>query len=260
METALTSSTTDESVSKDGSSHGQPKEPERISTTPFFRTYSNDHCVWSSVNDYNEYRMPERMDGWTVVDIGAHIGSFSWLAVNRGAAHVIAMEPHPYNYSALLKNIEGLQGRVQPMQMAAWRSDRDIEWLSMINPWEHDHAAGGGFNTGGVSVMCRDLGAGIIRVLGVPLNVILRDYESVDVLKIDCEASEFPILLTCTELHRCKRIVGEYHENIPDYEYGRVNGIKHYNYGHIERRLTEVGFNVEIPNPGPMGLFYATRQ
>lgn len=236
------------------------KMSEQISTQAFFRNGTNDAQVWHHVVNVNEYKIPERIDGWTVLDIGAHIGSFVHLCIQRGAAQVVAIEAHPENYRALLRNIEGMDnGRVIPMHLAAWRSDRTVEWLPIINPWQPDPGAGGGINTGGASVMCEDLGKGTTRVMGVPLNAILQGMATVDLLKIDAEASEFPILLTCTELHRVKRIAGEYHEYIVNMDHVRVNGIKHYTRDILYRHLTDVGFKVEFPDAGPMGLFFASR-
>jgi FkbM family methyltransferase len=41
------------------------------------------------------------------VDVGAHVGYYSVLAARAGA-EVIAVEPDPYNYAALSKNVRGL--------------------------------------------------------------------------------------------------------------------------------------------------------
>jgi FkbM family methyltransferase len=233
---------------------------EHISTKAHFRPNTNDEQVWHHVVDVNEYRIPERINGWTVLDVGAHIGSFVHLCVERGAAQVIALEPHPANYRALMGNIEGLDnGRVMPMQLAAWRSDQPIQWLPMINPWQPDPGAGGGLDAGGTSLMREGVGTSTVNVLAVPFNEILRGMAQVDLMKIDCEAAEFPILLTCTELHRIKRIAGEYHEILVKLDHARVNGIQHYTRELIYRQLTDVGFKVEFPSIGPMGLFFATR-
>ena len=43
-------------------------------------------------------RMPERLDGWSVLDIGAWDGFFSLEAERRGAARVVAVDP-PFDFA-----------------------------------------------------------------------------------------------------------------------------------------------------------------
>lgn len=47
-----------------------------------------------------------------VLDIGAHIGTFSRDAVSRGAREVVAVEPGPDNIVLLRRNVDGLPVRV----------------------------------------------------------------------------------------------------------------------------------------------------
>jgi hypothetical protein len=50
-----------------------------------------------------------------------------------------------------------------------------------------------------------------IEVAAIGLDSVLRRFDQVHILKLDCEGSEYPILMTCTELHRVEHILGEYH-------------------------------------------------
>ncbi len=61
--------------------------------------------VWSSVCNRNEYRLPDSLAGQTVVDLGGHIGSFARACLDRGAEHVLSVEPLPANCQAFRHNL-----------------------------------------------------------------------------------------------------------------------------------------------------------
>jgi len=61
--------------------------------------------------------------GMTIVDIGASIGFFSFYASQKvgSTGRVIAFEPEPTSYRALVENIEANQAiNVMPVQMGLW--------------------------------------------------------------------------------------------------------------------------------------------
>lgn len=51
------------------------------------------------------------------VDVGAHVGYYSVLAALAGV-EVVALEPDPYNYAALVKNVDGLAVDTRPAAVA----------------------------------------------------------------------------------------------------------------------------------------------
>ena len=59
-------------------------------SVPFcLRPGTNDEAIYNSVVTQNEYRLPKALQlDAVVVDIGVHIGSFSHLALTRGAGAV----------------------------------------------------------------------------------------------------------------------------------------------------------------------------
>ena len=61
--------------------------------------------MWKEVHDWNEYGLP---DGFTaddvIVDVGAHICSFTRACLDRGAGIVIACEPYPLSFELLKQN------------------------------------------------------------------------------------------------------------------------------------------------------------
>jgi len=75
-----------------------------------------------------------------VVDVGAHVGTFTLLATHsalkaHGDAHVVSVEPVSVNYRALLNNIEinGLRRYVVPFKfaVAARPGIAEVEWLGI---------------------------------------------------------------------------------------------------------------------------------
>ncbi len=85
-------------------------------------------------------------------------------------------------------------------------------------------------------------------------------------MKVDCEGSEFPILLTSRLLARVERIVGEYHE-IPQEqmellpEGTRVDGVDSYSIETLAARLRAAGFHVSVrPVSSRRGIFDAVRE
>ena len=46
------------------------------------------------------------------------------------------------------------------------------------------------------------------------MDSILKDYEKINLLKIDAEGSEYEILMNSTLIERVENIVGEYHDYI----------------------------------------------
>lgn len=159
-----------------------------------------DGGIFTGVYTNNEYHIvPQVVDG-IVVDIGAHIGSFSALASEMGALHVVAIEANPSNATQLSKNMVRYPVRV--IRGAAWRSDKPPEIL-FITPVDETNPE---FNTGGVG-----LEANGIEVGSVNFDEIIGQFAEVKFLKLDCEGSEFPILYTSKLLGRVRNIAMEWH-------------------------------------------------
>lgn len=66
--------------------------------------------------------------GDVVMDCGAHIGGFTRVALNAGAARVIAIEPEQANVRAFRRNFaaELKTGRVQLIEKGVWDADGEI--------------------------------------------------------------------------------------------------------------------------------------
>lgn len=83
----------------------------------------------------------ERLEGGTVLEIGANIGSHTVeFLTHYGAGHVVAIEPDPGNFALLTHNVveNGLADRATILQLAVSDSDGRVELeLSPDNAGDH---------------------------------------------------------------------------------------------------------------------------
>lgn len=157
----------------------------------------------------------------TALDIGAHIGIWSELCHER-APHIeiTAVEPHIENYNQLVQH---------------------CPYATTVYGWC-------GYRDDAIALCCREgmegshyvFGGGDVPAVGsytisLPQRYKLEDFGQIDLLKLDCEGSEFDILLHCEDrtLRMIEVIVGEYHLD----------------FGHfstIVKRLSAFGFDITI--------------
>ena len=182
-----------------------------------FRPQTCDWNVYYSVVELNEYRLPEKFASTDVIiDVGAHIGSFAWACLQRGAGLVVGFETDCWNLELAREHLAEYGPRVRLSRRAVWRSDRPATEL-----WFSGYAmAPGELNTGGGNVHGdvvdgenEKLTAALPteRVTTIALDEVLREFPQVRLLKLDCEGSEWPILLTSSELGRVEAVCGEFH-------------------------------------------------
>jgi len=189
-----------------------------------------------------------------IVDVGAHVGVFSYLCHRRGSRSVHCYEPGERNFRLLQRNLGSLSG-VHLFNMAVWRSDRQAGTGLFLSGPE-------GENTGANSVLAagrvidfrhqrvhEDSSTGAHTVPSVPLDDILEKFDRVKLLKLDCEGSEFPILLTSRLLDKAERIVGEIHEATEDLMQSldaqcRLEGCRAYSKDVLVKRLEAAGFTI----------------
>jgi FkbM family methyltransferase len=228
-----------------------------------FRPGTHDEAMFRHIVTHNEYELPDRFAGdETVVDIGVHIGGFSYLALSRGARRVLGFEAEAGNAACARRNLAEFGPRAEVRHRAVWRSDRPATRL-------HVTLSDDAPNTGGTSVVWESSGPGVATV-GLD-EVLLEATDGgkgrVALLKIDCEGSEFPILLTARRLDLIDRIAGEFHEYgcprnpqvIP--EHARIDGVREFTVETLVAALERAGFRVtwHRHDESPLGLFFAER-
>jgi FkbM family methyltransferase len=164
-----------------------------------------------------------------VIDIGAHIGTFSvWAAQKAVSGRVISFEPNPENYALLEEN----------------KSLNQLPNLSIINSAVSDVRGSARLYTSDFHNMTHSFFEEGTRdftlVDTLSLEDIIQEYklERVHYLKIDAEGAEYQIILNTPSnvLAQIDKIFIEYH----DY-------LKHgYNFKDLTGYLTENGFQIEI--------------
>jgi FkbM family methyltransferase len=211
-----------------------------------------DRRIFLDVVARNEYRLPRRFDpGDVVLDVGAHVGSFSLAALRRGAARVLACEPARDNYRVLEHNLAPYASRVTLLRRAVWRSDGLPAVLALANPLDPR-------NTGAARVCAGGEGA-----LSVGLDELIEQAGGrVRLLKLDCEGAEWPALLTASRLGAVAEVRGEYH--LGEFTTGLgCDDLPPFTLDVLRDHLRRTGFRVELRpdprSPFPVGLFFAWR-
>jgi FkbM family methyltransferase len=227
------------------------------------RPNTSDEIIRQYIWEHNEYRIPDTFQSTDVIiDIGAHIGSFSHLCWQRGARKILAFEPFPENFELCQSNLASTS--VTLANKAVWKVDHSplsSLFLTGFSPMllnGPDPISPGAMNTGTPSVF----GKAGKAVETIALDDIIGD-QAVRVLKVDCEGSEFPILLTAQRLKQVQYITGEYHlmETWP--AAALMDGYAEYTLGDLANRLTSLRFRVEfVPFKDPcfgarVGNFFA---
>lgn len=183
--------------------------------------------AWGEIRN-NHYKLPARLDGQTILDIGGHVGMFAFACAVRGAARVVSVEPNDDNYRELAGNAARMV--TEAIHGAAWSSP------GVLHLGINSHSGGHR-----------------IESVGQPVNAIvfddlLRSLERVDLLKLDCEGAEWDLIARSDELLRVRQIIGEYHcfrdgETVDNWL----------------SLLRSRGFEATAERGAPWGLFWADR-
>lgn len=211
------------------------------------RPGTSDQAILNNVVKNNEYRLPDDMAGWTVLDIGAHIGSFVLACAMRGATRIVAIEPHPENFKLLDENCK-LIGQAYPtITLTLVIRDAISQFAGMVSMSEFPIIGDSEINTGGSVIVPGG------STSTSSLDCYLKNFPNYDLLKLDCEGCEWD-LFGCLNLDKVNRIVGEFH--------GWGIGPKETSITHLKDHLERNGFDFEYfyhPD-NVLGMFFATRK
>lgn len=199
---------------------------------PGFRDGTQDQQIWNECHILNVYRLPKRIDGWNVLDVGSHAGFFALECLKRGAERVVCVEPWRPNIDQLRANLAPWAARVEVVEAALSNG---------IEPVRMSGSAHGENYTGEPHVA--EVG---LPVAAVTLaDLIAKTGERVDLLKADCEGSEKHLI--GADLSLVDRIAAEWHG-------AAVDPVS------IVAWLEQQGFTVEWNGrEHGIGMIYATR-
>jgi FkbM family methyltransferase len=168
---------------------------------------------------YTRFGVPVE-DGWNVVDIGAGLGDFAILAADAGpGVRVYAYEPFPESYQLLVRNLTlNAISNVTAFQQAIWRKAGTLALdLSGGEPLQIASREKGGEAAGAAET---------VEVQALTLGDVFESQglTRIDLLKLDCEGAEYPILMASPPevLDRIDRIVMEYHDLDEEFNHFRL--------------------------------------
>jgi FkbM family methyltransferase len=188
---------------------------------------------------------------WTVMDIGAGLGEFTlFAAASHPSNRVLAFEPFAESFALLQENIA--QNHIQNIEaypLAIWgKSGSLLLDLSGGEPLQLQSSQNAAAAETASDGHHRQVDCSSLSDIFERLNVA-----QLDLLKLDCEGAEYPILFQTEPraLEKIRRIVMEYHDQI------RGN-----NHRDLEQFLTQRGFRVRVvvnPVHSEIGYLYAER-
>lgn len=209
---------------------------EYMGLTIFYREGSSDDAVlnhsftkdifYPAISDFNV------QSNMTIIDVGAHIGTFSLLSsIKFNDAVVYAFEPNQDSFQILKKNIEqNSMARIESINKAVTdKSGKIILYLDNQN-WGHSTAH---------KVGDREE---LVDSINLSDFFTTQKIKKCDLIKFNCEGAEFKILysLRASDLKKIAMLLVLYHEDLSD---GFANGIRG-----LYKFLSEHGFYGRIVN------------
>jgi FkbM family methyltransferase len=187
---------------------GRPREltivPRGMKHPVRLRLGTSDFCAYKDVLVSAEKQYDPGIPGFSprvIVDGGAHIGMASIrFACRYPGATIIAVEPEPTNFAALLRNVAPYKN-VVPVRAALWKKDGEVcLGASDVHPK-------GAFRIGE---------HGPIQARGMTVRTLMRELRipSIDLLKLDIEGAEKEVFETCDWIESVGTIAMELHDRV----------------------------------------------
>lgn len=128
-----------------------------------------------------------------IVDIGGNAGYFNMMLFSQiASAKVVAYEPIPENYKLFLENVARnptMADKVKVFNMAV--TGTPIEEISIYKETANENSV-----TASIFTDFANQNKNVIHVKATTLEQIMKanKIDSIDLLKLDCEGSEYPII------------------------------------------------------------------
>lgn len=157
----------------------QTKNGSNMILQPMDNLFLNEEINYARV--YDRFYDIKKDD--IIIDIGAHVGIFT-LRAARQAKNVLAIEPHPFNYSLLTNNVKANKlVNVQTLRLALWSSNGKMK-LYLASSASHSLKPYLKDKSKYLEVQTKTLDT-IIKELGI---------KRVNFIKIDVEGAELEVL------------------------------------------------------------------
>lgn len=167
---------------------------------------SLDTITWELRHDCYGLDSIDFARGDVVLDVGAHIGLFAaYVGLRYPDVLIHSFEPFPDNFELLRENVE--RNRVSNVRIYPFAISGDGRLLKMATNPE---------NSGGATCHSRTLTDRPTDMIpSATLDAVFDalDLERCKLLKIDCEGSEYEILLATRSLGKVEYLSGEFHYN-----------------------------------------------
>jgi FkbM family methyltransferase len=218
---------------------GRPRElaiaPLQFNQPVHLRIDTSDFCAYRDVLIFRSKSYDPGLPGFsptTIVDVGAHIGMASILfAIQYPAARIIAIEPEPSNFAALVRNTTPYK-TITPIHAALWREDGEVFLgASQAHPK-------------GAFQLVKDGG---LQVRAVTMDTVMREtgIDSIDLLKVDIEGAEIEIFKSCPWIRKVRVLTIELHDRLrPGCTWAVKNATKDFHF----------------TQQGEVTVFYRTRE
>jgi len=184
--------------------------------------------IYNEMFETNCYNLVEsHVAGKNVLDIGANIGMFTLMVSAMGARKVVAVEPVLETFMQLCRNInKGGFDNIIPYKNII--SDKHGEYAKISKKANHGHNS------------LYNVDDDFESVFTISLSNIMREFGDAKdiVLKLDCEGSEYDILLNASkqDMDRVGRIMMEVHADLHPVHKG---------FDILTNKLKDFGFKVE---------------
>lgn len=187
---------------------GRPREvvvvPGQSNHPVYLRIDTSDFCAYRDVLSFRTKSYDPEIPGFaprTIVDAGAHIGMASiFFALKYPGAKIVALEPEPSNFAALLRNTAPYKS-ITPIQAALWRQDGEVT----LGP-SNAHPKGA----------FQIVENGKQRVRAMTMDAVMREtgMEAIDLLKVDIEGAEKEVFESCQWISKVGVLAIELHDRV----------------------------------------------
>jgi FkbM family methyltransferase len=170
----------------------------------YLRIDTSDFCAYRDVLIFKSKSYDPGIADFspnTIVDAGAHIGMACILfALRYPGARIIAIEPEPSNFAALVRNTAPYK-TITPIRAALWREDGEV-FLG-----ESSAHPKGAFQI---------VEHGRERVRAITMDTVMREnrIHSIDLLKVDIEGAEIELFESCPWISNVRVIAIELHDRV----------------------------------------------